>query len=413
MTQRHYDIIFIGGGLANCLAAYRLQQTQPGVRMLMIEKQDRLCGDRTWSFHQSDLRCNKLESALSWLSDFSPSAWDGYQVCFQGLHRRLDGRYLSIEAENVRRSLIAVPGLDIIYKESVELGSEVGVAKLSDGRVFTAKFIVTSTGASLKADYKGGYQKFLGLKLRLKHEHGLTEPIIMDTRIDQHGSFRFVYVLPYNAKELLVEDTYYSTYPEFSDVDLQERIERYAANQAWQIESILYRENGCLPIPMAPNSQKPKMENYCQYDPVTDVVSIKSGMGAGFFHPTTGYSIPEAIRFAEWLSIQFDRPRKHVYSASKLYYVDFFKRLMFYWRINNMLFCSGQPDKRHLILEGFYTLPEKTIQRFYALRFTATDFARLMFIGCKLVPLFEGLKAFYRQAEVKHDYHDNRVTQSI
>jgi lycopene beta-cyclase len=413
VTQRHYDIIFVGGGLANCLAAYRLQQIQPGVRMLMIEAQQRLCGDRTWSFHQSDLRCNHVEDALSWLNAFSPSSWPGYQVCFQNLQRRLDGSYLSVEAANVRDVLSSMPSLDILYNESAQFCAESGGVTLKDGRFFASKLIVRATGAAVDADYKGGYQKFLGLKLRLTCDHGLTEPIIMDTRIDQFGSFRFVYVLPYNAKELLVEDTYYSTYPEFSEADLQERIESYVAERGWQIESILYREKGCLPIPMAPDSQKPNLENFSQYNPKTDTLSISSGMAAGFFHPTTGYSIPEAIRFAEWLSVQFSRSKKQVYAASKLYYVDFFKRLMFYWRINNMLFCSGEPDQRHLILEGFYTLPEKTIQRFYALRFTATDFARLMFIGCKLVPLYEGLKAFYRQAEVKHDYHDNRLTESI
>ncbi len=44
ITDNHYDVIIVGGGLSGLTAAYRLRQAQPDTRLLVIEAHNRLGG---------------------------------------------------------------------------------------------------------------------------------------------------------------------------------------------------------------------------------------------------------------------------------------------------------------------------------------------------------------------------------
>ncbi|MEM8627061.1 MAG: lycopene cyclase family protein, partial [Pseudomonadota bacterium] len=60
-----YDIIFVGAGLANCLIALRLLDEAPDVNFLVLERADRVGGDTTWSFHETDVTADQEH----WLRD--------------------------------------------------------------------------------------------------------------------------------------------------------------------------------------------------------------------------------------------------------------------------------------------------------------------------------------------------------
>src|SRR5687767_6159065 len=77
MSATH-DIIFVGGGLANGLAACRLKETRPALKILLLEGADRFGGNHTWSFHQHDLS----PADRTWISPFLSQSWPAYQVFF-------------------------------------------------------------------------------------------------------------------------------------------------------------------------------------------------------------------------------------------------------------------------------------------------------------------------------------------
>ena len=56
------DLVLVGGGLANCLIAYRLAERRPDLHILILERGPTLGGHHTWSFHEHDL------SSDQWLS---------------------------------------------------------------------------------------------------------------------------------------------------------------------------------------------------------------------------------------------------------------------------------------------------------------------------------------------------------
>jgi lycopene beta-cyclase len=49
------DVLLVGGGLANGLIAWRLRALRPELHVVLVEREARLGGNCTWSFHTSDV----------------------------------------------------------------------------------------------------------------------------------------------------------------------------------------------------------------------------------------------------------------------------------------------------------------------------------------------------------------------
>ena len=126
------------------------------------------------------------------------------------------------------------------------------------------------------------------------------------------------------------------------------------------------KESGVLPLPW--EFEGP------QY---TEGDVIRGGYGGGWFHPVTGYSFPVALRLANAVvALAAENDSRSLHRT-----LHFHRRqLEFAKRLNKMLFCWFAPEKRHHVLRHFYRLPESSILRFYALRTTRRDRARI-FMG--------------------------------
>ncbi|MCP6134827.1 lycopene cyclase family protein, partial [Klebsiella pneumoniae] len=72
-------------------------------------------------------------------------------------------------------------------------------------------------------------------------------------------------------------------------------IAEYALQHGWKVAECLREEHGVLPITLADDFPAWWGEHAGQ--PV-------SGLRAGLCHCTTGYSLPEAVRLADWLAAQ-------------------------------------------------------------------------------------------------------------
>ncbi len=74
-------------------------------------------------------------------------------------------------------------------------------------------------------------QKFVGRALTVKGGHGVEHPVVMDACVEQLDGYRFVYLLPFDAETIFVEDTYYSDDADLDVAVVGERIAAYAAAQ--------------------------------------------------------------------------------------------------------------------------------------------------------------------------------------
>src|SRR5690606_7334298 len=97
--------------------------------------------------------------------------------------------------------------------------------------------------------------------------------------------YRFVYTLPLSDTRLLVEDTYYSLSPALEVERLRGRIDAYLKARGLYPEELEREEAGVLPVVKGGS-----VDALWSMQPGVP----KLGLRAGFFHPTTGYTLPDA-----------------------------------------------------------------------------------------------------------------------
>lgn len=378
MDEHSYDLILAGGGLANSLVAWRLRTERPELRILVLEQGKRLGGNHTWSFHDSDLDAAQLR----WIAPLVTHRWPRYDVVFPDLARTLDGGYASIASHDLAH--VVEPSLGAALRTGVWIDAVTPTSvRLASGDVLNARAVIDGRGMAASSHLALGYQTFLGQELRLDAAHGLTAPVIMDASVAQQGGYRFVYLLPFGPDRVLVEDTHYVDSAAWEPEQLRANIAAYVAARGWRVRDMLREEQGSLPIVLAGDFDR-------FWDELRGQPSV--GLRAGLFHPTTGYSLPHAVRLAERIATLPDLSAPKLFAAIREQARQAWDEQRFFRMLNRMLFLAGSPDHRWRVMQRFYRLPASLIARFYAGRPTLGDKARLL-TGKPPVPVLEAFSA--------------------
>ncbi len=373
------SVVLVGGGLANCLLALRLNALRPDVVVTLVEGADRLGGNHTWSFHGTDV----APEILAWLRPLASYSWSHYDVKFPHRERRLQGSYHALTSEHLHDVVLRALG-DQVRLNVLVADLTPDSVTLAGGEQLRADLVVDGRGlrSSTEAGVTLRFQKFLGQLVRLTAPHGLTGPLLMDATVSQEQGYRFVYLLPFTATDVLIEDTYYSDTGTLDPAVLRQHIARYAANRDWQVQALVREETGVLPVVLDCN--------LATFWPVADAVP-RSGLRAGLFHHTTGYSVPEAAALAEALPGRPDLNSRVIAPWIRLRVARRWREQQVFRLLNRMLFLAAAPYERYRILQHFYRLPESVIEHFYAGRLTARDASRVL-TGTPPIPIHRALR---------------------
>lgn len=373
------DLAVLGGGLAGVLIALAFAEHRPGVDVRIIERGQRLGGHHVWSFFASDLS----EAGAALVRPMVAASWDGYEVHFPGQARTLASLYRSITAERLDTA-----ARHLLDAKRVLSGAEVVCASptsvtLADGRVLHAGAVIDARGPAGLPHMLGGWQKFLGRTLKVAGGHGLERPVVMDASVEQLDGFRFVYCLPFSAEEVFVEDTYYADTADLDIETLRDRIAGYAEARGWQVEAVTYEEIGVLPVIATGDFD-------AFWHAGGDLP--RAGARAALIHPLTSYSIPDAVRFALYLTSLDNLSAESLGKACHDWAAKHWRKGRFYRMLSRMLFGAAEPAERWRMLARFYALPESLIERFYAGRSTRADMLRVL-AGKPPVPVGAALAA--------------------
>ena len=362
-AARTDDYLLVGGGLQNALIALALLEQRPSTRLTLIEREERLGGNHTWCFHAGDVPAE----ARSWIEPLVVRRWPRHEVRFPRHQRRLEQEYCALTSarlhevvsERVRRSAHAR-----IVTAAVRATAP-GLVTLDDGTCRRAQLVIDARGPlSAPGEPPRAYQKFLGLELKLSEPSAPEIPLLMDATVEQLDGFRFVYLLPLAPDRVLLEDTYYSDNPELDRAALTRRILDDARRRGLGVQCTLREESGVLPLPT-----RSALPAACSG-------LIRAGYAGGLFHPTTGYSLPVALRFALYLASTSPAGASGERHARWL--EGHARQVRYALWLNRLLFDAFAPEQRYHVLERFYRLPEATIRRFYALETTSLDRARIL-----------------------------------
>lgn len=366
MSAAGSKLIIAGGGLAGCLAALALAERRPDVDFLILEESDRFGGNHVWSFFDGD-----VEDRDRWLiGPLVGHRWSDHEVRFPSRFRTLAFGYNSVRSTDLdarMRSALA-PGRYRLESRIAEFGPD--HVTLENGERLNAAAVIDARGAGPVPRLDLAWQKFVGLVCRFEGDHGIARPVIMDSCVEQDDGYRFVYSLPFSATRLLVEDTYYSTSP-ILDVPLVRcRVRSHLRRRGLEPAEILSQEAGVLPILLGG-----RLEDLWNG---SDPPVARLGLRGGFFHPTTGYSLPDAVRNAVLLTEQPEMTSSALNALFRGRAATLWQQRRFYQKLNRMLFRAAEPRRRYRVLEHFYRLPEPLIARFYAGRLTAFDKLRIL-----------------------------------
>ena len=372
-------LVIAGGGLAGSLVALAMARLRPEVPILLVEGGASFGGNHVWSFFDSDVAAEDR-----WLVDPIVAArWDGYDVRFPNRERSLPTPYYSC-----RSSLLDALVREGLSPDQYRLGARIErvdatAIVLDGGERIEGVAAIDARGADRLDALDLGWQKFVGVEYRFAAPHGLQRPIVMDATVDQSDGYRFVYCLPFAADRMLIEDTYYSTEAGLDGEAIGAHIGDYAASRGWRIAGVESREQGLLPVTMG--------GDFDAFWP-DDGGPARLGLRGGFFHPTTGYSLPDAVRLALLIARQPDfsvLPGLLRTEAARLW-----RDRRYYRLLNRMLFRAAAPKERYRVLEHFYRLDPAVIERFYAGRSTRWDKMRIL-SGKPPVPIGRALRQIW------------------
>jgi lycopene beta-cyclase len=364
-----FDHVLVGGGLQGCLLAHAIAYHRPEARVLLVERGNDLCGNHTWSFHESDIP----EQARVWFDPLVAHRWPGYLVRFPGLSRRVTIPYATISADRLReatRRLAAgaerQPGGTLVIRcgAACEILSPTRV-RLADGSEIDTATVIDCRGraAAPAQPPAAGYQSFIGHEFRVAGRWPAAEPTVMDVPADQADGFEFLYELPFGPDRVLLEYTRFSAEPTCDDARAEALIAARIAEAGAEVAERVRTERGCLPMPYAAPA-KPHG------------ASIAGGYAGGWYHAATGYSMPLAARFADIVARAAPERLADELAAAA---ADDSLRRGFARFLNRLLFCLVTPRDRWKIFRRFYrVLSEDRIARFYAHRFTISDAARIV-----------------------------------
>ncbi len=373
-----FDVAIVGGGLSGAFIAKRLREKRGDVRVAVVERGPALGGNHTWSFHSGDLP----PTLSAWVEPLAAYRWPRQQVRFPSHRRTLETGYRSIVSERLHADVAPKLGPDLFVNAGA---AEIGAAHvtLDDGRTLAARAVIDARGQRASSALTLGYQKFLGQEIAFSAPHGLVDPIIMDATISQSDGYRFIYVLPFTEDTALIEDTYYADGANLDRDAVRREIAAYCARAGWKVREVLREEEGVLPIALAGD-----IRAYLNAAPAG--VGL-AGLGAGLFHPLTGYSLPDAAELAEKIADAPDLSGPALAALSRTHAEEKWRERAFYRLLSRFLYYAARPETRYKVLGRFYRLSQPLIERFYASRSTPRDKLRVL-VGKPPVSFFKAVE---------------------
>jgi lycopene beta-cyclase len=377
------DVLIAGGGLQAGLVALAVLARRPDATVTIVERAARLGGNHLWSFHAGD-----VPGAMSAvIAPLVAARWPGYDVAFPGLRRTLQHPYASITS--ARLDAVVRARLGLRRGCAVHAGAEVvavdrGGVTLVGGQRLEGRLVIDARGPDARPAEAAGYQKFVGLEVSLATPPA-PRPMLMDATVPQLDGFRFFYTLPLGGDRLLVEDTRFSDSPELDGPRLREDILDWLDERGLEVRTIHREERGVLPLPLGGEGPTVREDG-----------PLVAGYQGGWFHPTTGYSLPLAARLA-W-AVAGLQPGDSPAAALAPLAEESAQQARFCRILNRLLFRAAPPAERWRVLERFYRLPEETVARFYNMTMTRGDRIRIL---CGRPPGGVSLRAALSALEVR------------
>jgi lycopene beta-cyclase len=334
------------------LAAIAMARTRPEVPLLLVEEGNSFGGNHIWSFYDDDVAPDDR-----WLAEpLIAGSWEGYYVAFPGHSRKFRATYNSVRSTQIDAAV-----REWLRPDQYRLGTKVVAVRedelvLTGGEKIKADGAVDARGAANLSMLDLGWRKFVGREFLFAEPHKVDRPVLMDATVGQTDGFRFFQCLPFSDTRMLIEDCHYSDSPDFASDPVAE-LDAYIALRKWKKRRMQREERGTLPVALG--------GDFGAFWRVGGARVAKFGLRGGFFHPTTGYTLPDAVRNAVLLATQRDFSGAALHDLFEEEAAASWRKREPYRNFNSALFRAQAVDRRS-IFDEFYRLDPALITRFHA-----------------------------------------------
>jgi lycopene beta-cyclase len=283
MRECDLPILIAGAGCAGLSLAVELGQRDYPGEIIIVDPRTEYGRDRTWCHYLT--RGHSFESCIShrW-HRWRVRTDRGEAVASSNLYPYVQissGRFYSKALKSIRSTPTQTLKLGVSV-QSIEPGSDSVRVTLSDGStrqvacVFDSRPNVTEAAATPDVTL---FQQFAGLRVATAHDAFTPDTTeMMDFRLPQCGSIRFIYLLPYSTREALVEATIFTEKPVDPCILKMAVLDYLKERCAVGHIELIHSEYGCIPMSTA------RMEAR------THPRVIRIGLAGGAVKPSTGYA---------------------------------------------------------------------------------------------------------------------------
>ncbi|RTQ53734.1 lycopene cyclase [Hymenobacter gummosus] len=290
--MEHYDIIIAGGGMAGLSLAFYLSRSPLRSRsILLVDRERKEKNDRTWCYWERGDGPFEAIVYRKW------RAIDFYGTSFSGSLDLGDYQYKMLRGIDFYRfmheELQKLPNLDVRFGEITHLEDlEQGGMVVVGGKPIVAPVVFDSTYRLPQSTPRTHnlLQHFKGWVITTERDcFDPNRPRVMDFRVEQQEDCRFLYVLPFNKRQALVEYTIFNEQVLASEAyedSLRQYIDRFLEAGSYRIEET---EFGIIPMSDVAVSENPSQH------------IVRIGTSGGYTKPSTGYTFQRTQRYLQEL----------------------------------------------------------------------------------------------------------------
>ncbi len=290
MDSNNYDIIICGGGVSGLILAEQLCKDAyfKNHKILLIEKEKTKNKEvKTWSFWENQNAIYPHLITKSWKYGIFASSKHNKTMClnpyeYKTIHSRDFYSYMYTFLES-KSNQITIKYEKIIKIESTDKNVIVSSEKKKYKGIKVFSSVLGDSFFQKQKKYPALKQHFIGWVIKTNDtkfsENCMT---MMDFSVPQQNNTRFMYVLPYNKKEALVEYTLFS--PTLLKKEIYENnIKSYIKSKLGVSNyEIVQKEEGDIPMTCFPFYKK-NTHNL-----------IYIGSVGGWTKPSTGYTFKKS-----------------------------------------------------------------------------------------------------------------------
>jgi lycopene beta-cyclase len=357
-------LLIAGGGLAGSLAALAMARTRPDVPILLVEEGEGFGGHHLLFFFDRD-----IGDADRQLADpLATHRWPGYYVAFPEQSRKLKTACSAIHPTEIDRAV-----RETLRPDQYRLGTRIVAVRdneliLQGGEKIKADGAIDARGAANLSMLELGWHKFLSRQYRFSGPHGLDRPVLIDATVGQNHAAGFFRCFPLTEDRMVVEEAHLSELPGLDAEDAGARIDAYIARRGWAAAELEHEATGAHPLGIG--------GDFAAFWRVGGARVAKLGVRGGFFHPATGYSLPDALLTASLLTEQRDFTGAALHDMFEQHSMALWRKREFYRDFNRSLF-SAAPADRMTKVERVYGLDPGVIARFHGAQATMLDRRRI------------------------------------